>query len=79
MPSMPTPNYVLMEDYQINLDAHDIKVLPQGTFARPIEYQYVPKHVVENPLWRYYNKDRDVFVYCRAGIVLVPKKILRQV
>lgn len=77
--SIPTPNYVLMEEYNINIDTHDIKTLPQGTFVRPIEYRYVPKHVLDHPLWKWFNAEREVFVYCRLGIIAVPKKLLRQV
>lgn len=77
--SPKTPNYILSEDYSYPTGPHESKILNSGMFVRPIEIHYVPKHVLDNPLWRGFNKTKEVFVYCRYGIVPVPRNIVREV
>lgn len=76
---MKTPNYALKEEYSIVYDIHDVKVLPKGTFVRPVQYEYIPKHVIENPMWRFFNKEREVFCYTRYGFAAIPLSSLREV
>lgn len=76
---LKTPDYVLTEQLVYHMGAHDTRVLEPGTFMRPIEIQYVPKHVIGDERWRFYDKDRDIFCYCRYGIVMVKRSALRQV
>lgn len=73
-----TPNFCLSADFMFSYDRHDTKTLPAGTFVRPLELQYVPQHVLDNPLWRGFNKDKEVFVYTKFGILAVPKHIVRE-
>lgn len=78
-----TPNYRLMEDFVVAASGGsymmggDYKTLPEGSYVRPIELAYVPKHVLEDKRWQHFNKDKEIFVYTKIGIVPVPKRILR--
>lgn len=72
------PDYVITEDYSFTFDRTDTKTLPAGSFVKPIELVYVPKHVVEQDRWRGFNKAKDVFCYTRLGIVSIPRKIIRE-
>lgn len=74
-----SPNYVLSSDCHFSSGNFDSKVLYAGTFVRPIELKYVPQHVLDNPLWKGFNKDKEVFVYTRYGIIPVPKSSVREV
>lgn len=76
---MSTPNYVLTEPVPFSSGRMDTKILEAGVFVRPIEYCYVPKHVIEDSRWRWFNKSSDVFVYCHHGIIAVPKASIRRV
>lgn len=73
-----TPDYILEEKfvYSSNYSSHTLEA---GYFVRPINYIYVPKHIIERPEWKYFNCDKDVFCYTRIGIVAIPKKLLRKV
>lgn len=77
---MKTPNYVLTENFTFYQHGWggDSRLLPEGASVRPIELYWVPKHVLEHKRWESFNKDTDVFVYCRYGFVAVPKKIVRE-
>ena len=74
---MKTPNYVLDEDFSIPYGHHDVKVLPAGTFVRPIETCYVPKHIKDENKW--FNEKTDCYCYTRIGIIVIPKKYVRKV
>lgn len=69
-----TPNYRLKEEVVISIDKYDSRVLPSGSFVRPIDLRYVPEHVIERN--KGFNKDYHVFVYCRWGVFPVPKSAL---
>lgn len=75
---MSTPDYVLKEEYRFSVGPQDVRVLPAGTFVRPIELYYVPKHVVDNPDYRHFNKHEEVFCYTRYGIIPIPRKHIRR-
>lgn len=76
----PTPNYVLTESYSYSAGSsnHDSKTLAAGSFVRPIDPRYVPKHVLDNPKYVWFNKNTEVFVYCKYGIIVVPLNIIRE-
>lgn len=76
--SIPTPNYVLSVEVILRYSSHDSKILAAGTFARPVELQYVPKHVIEDKRWAGFDKELDVFVYTSLGFIAVHKKNLRK-
>lgn len=68
-----TPNYVLTEDHNFG-PFGDQKTLEVGSFVRPIEYIYVPKHCLEKGV---HNR---AFSYCytRYGIILIPNALIRK-
>lgn len=76
--SVKTPNYILSEDVSIDRSIYDDKTLKAGTFVRPIEVQYVPKHVLENPRYAFVDQEKEVFCYTRYGIVPIPRKYIRE-
>lgn len=78
MPSIPTPNYVLTVAHTIQNGPYDSFTLPQGSFVRPIDPRYIPQHVLDNPKYKYFNKEYELFVYTKHGIIVVPKSIVRQ-
>jgi len=75
-----TPNYVLITSFIFDSDSsqRNSKVLPAGSFARPIVFEYVPRHVIEDPRWKLFSDDLDVFCYTRYGIISIPKSLLRE-
>ncbi len=73
-----TPNYSLIESYTYYLSPGDSLTLPAGTFVRPIELTYVPKHVLEDPRKVGFNKEAEVYCYCRHGIIAIPRKIIKE-
>lgn len=76
---MKTPNYVLTAAHTYHFGPHDTKVFDAGTFVRPIEKRWLPKHVLEHKDNRWVDHSREVFCYTRWGILLLPRNILRQV
>lgn len=61
-----------------NHGAYDVKTIPAGTFVRPIEYQYVPKHVKEDDRWtRNFNPETEIYCHTSYGMVPVPRKSIR--
>lgn len=75
---MKTPDYITTAEHQVRSGTSDTRTLPAGSFVRPVSYQYVPKHVQEDPQWRYCDKDTYVFVYCRWGFIMIPKTGIRE-
>ncbi len=79
---MKTPNYILKEDYSYPSakgNSHDLKILKAGAFVRPIQIQYVPKHVLEDERWRWIMTKTETFAYTSQGIVVIPLNIIREV
>lgn len=72
------PTYILKEPYRFG-PLHDMKEMPQGSFIRPIELCYVPKHCFSGPAATYYSKERDVFCYTHYGIIPIPKNLVVEV
>ncbi len=73
-----TPDYILTEDFNCSADFSQTKILSAGTFVRPIQFCYVPKHVLESKLGKFFNPKMEMFCYTRLGIVPIPKNIVRQ-
>lgn len=73
-----TPNYVLTESFNCTPGSYTSQLLPEGSFVRPIAFDYVPRHITENPKYYHFDSKREVFVYTKFGIVAVPKNILRE-
>lgn len=75
---MKTPNYVLTQAHNYSNGAGDPRTLPEGSFVRPIIPAYVPKHVLEEPRNRGFDPKTELFIFCRFGIIIVPKHIVRE-
>ena len=80
--SLPTPNYVLMDDHIIYKDSTSI-ALAAGSFARPISWCYLPDHIKEQEdkkgFYDKMNPEKDVYCYTRLGMILIPWSKLRKV
>lgn len=78
--SVKTPNYCLVEPhtYYANGYGGDHRDLPAGSWVRPIQIQYVPKHVTEDKRWSNFDPKSEIFVYCRFGIIAVPLNIVKE-
>lgn len=78
--SIPTPNYMLNAPYSFECgqNAYDTKTLPEGTFVRPIEIQYVPAHILDNKRWRSFNSSKEIFCYTHYGIIPIPREKIRK-
>lgn len=72
------PNYQITESHTCHSGPTDTITLPEGSFVRPIELHYVPKHVIEDPQNRYFNKTTEIFCYCHYGILPIPRRIIRE-
>jgi hypothetical protein len=70
---------MLSEDVAIYITSSEHKTLKEGTFVKPIEPQYVPKHVKDDPLRRVYDGTKDTYCYTPYGIFPVPRKSIREV
>lgn len=75
MSSLPTPNYIIIQDISLGRGAWSDKILKAGSFVRPIDVRYVPKHVLEQHV--YYNPNFEIFCYTRYGIVPIAKNLMR--
>lgn len=77
---MKTPDYVMSEEYSYRYHWHsDPMVFSVGMFIRPIEIQYVPKHVTERETINKFDKDKEVYCFSRYGIYPIPLKLIRRV
>lgn len=74
---MKTPDYVLMEDYNTG-DYSSEKILPAGSFVRPIDYYYLPAHIKESASKSYLEDTSKVFCYTYYGIKLIEWSKIRK-
>jgi hypothetical protein len=75
---MPTPNYVLTEEHAVSSGPYDTKTLPAGSFVRPIDPVYLPRHITESDEYKYFSPERQIYCYTRIGIVAIPKYKVRR-
>jgi hypothetical protein len=77
---MKTPNYKISEDFSfVCNDLWDKKIIPAGTFVRPIELQYVPQHIKDWFFHKFFDEEKEIYVYCSYGMIAIPRKLLREV
>lgn len=76
---MGTPNYVMTKDYRIFVvGKQEYRTIPEGTFVRPIEQCYIPKHTKD--IWdKWFTPVLEVYTYSTYGILPIPRKYIRQV
>lgn len=74
---MKVPDYAIQVDVNFMSADGELKTLKAGSFVKPIEACYLPAHI-KNDKKAMYNFDpkTETFVYCRSGIVRVPKSAL---
>lgn len=76
---MATPDYITTEEISFYYgSSQDFKVLPKGAFVRPVSYEYVPRHVIDHPMFSGFDKKTHVFCYSRLGFIPVAKKIIQE-
>lgn len=78
MSSSKTPNFVTIKEYTFLKSYFNEKVLPAGTFVRPISLKYLPDHIKNTADYLWFSDTKEMFVYCSMGIVCIPKDIVRQ-
>lgn len=76
---MKVSEFVLTEAYTYSAGNSDTRTLPEGAFVKPIRDCYVPKHILDDRQWQNYEQDDYTFAYCRYGIILLPRRIIREV
>lgn len=76
--TVKTPNFFLTESYTYfpNGWGGEGRTLPVNASVRPIELPYVPKDVTEHTRWKDFDKNKEVFCFCRYGIIAIPKHII---
>lgn len=78
--SVKTPNYVTNEDCEYSVDkGWSKKVLEKNTFVKPIEEPYLPAHLKDSIDYKFWNREKETYVYCSKGIILIPRKVIREV
>lgn len=70
-------NFITQESHSFAQGMYDTKIIPAGTFVRPIEYCYVPKHVKDDPRWRHFDQKTEIFCYCSYGMVPILREKIR--
>jgi hypothetical protein len=68
-----TPNFAVKEEVKISMGLYDHITLEAGTFVRPIELKYIPKHVIEDKRWSHFNNEKEVFCYTPKGILPIDR------
>lgn len=77
--SLPTPNYVLINDVSLYGDRGRDKSLKAGSFVRPIELVYIPQHILEDASNKHFDKDIETFCYTRFGIFAIKNSNMRKI
>lgn len=77
--SLPTPNYVTTVDITCVHGVTGSKILPAGTFVRPVHIYYIPKHVKDDERWDYYVDGQFEFYYTPLGFMLIDIEKIRKI
>jgi hypothetical protein len=77
---MKVQEFCLSENFSyVEPGTWDTNVIPQGTFVKPLNIYYVPKHIKDDPIHLFFDPTNEVFVYCSYGIIPIPKKYIREI
>ena len=76
---MATPDYVLNEDFQIVRSIFSDKVLPAGSFVRPIRRCWLPEHILNSNEYKHFNPYTEVYCYASCGIICIPISKMRKI
>lgn len=79
--SLKTANYLTIEAVEIHRGYGSESItIPQGTFVKPIEFCYVPKHVRDDMFnHNVYNKDTHIYCYSSYGMYPILRTKIREV
>lgn len=55
------------------------KVLPANSHVKPIEPNWLPAHLKNTSDYKFFRPEKEVFVYCHFGIVVIPLSNMRRV
>ena len=72
--SIKIPNYITNTDVRITINITESVTVPAGTWVKPVEYYYVPKHIKDIPWWKHLNTEERVFTYSHYGFLPIPRK-----
>jgi hypothetical protein len=75
--SVKVPEFVLSEDHRITTSILDIKIIPAGSFVKPIQYCYLPQHIKDANKW--HDPTKQIFCYTSEGIISIPLNIIREI
>lgn len=73
MSSVKTENWITIENVEIG-SWSDPKILPAGSYVKPIEKRYVPKWCLESPQASFFVEELDIFCHTQFGIFSIPRK-----
>lgn len=76
---MSTPDYAIMDKYEYFSPSQESLFLPAGAFVRPIDWYYLPKHVLVEWKADFINRNEYVFCYTSNGIIPIPRKLIIRV
>jgi len=60
-------------------DMWEKMTIPKGTFVKPIEVCYLPKHIKDGRLFKLVDFNDEVYVYSSYGIHPILRKSLRRI
>ena len=78
MSSVKVQDYCTTQAVMVTMFHGEKKELPAGAFVKPIEYKWVPKHILDCDMGRWFNKDIQTFCYTHYGIVVIPNEMIRK-
>ena len=73
------PTYITMVDHKIMNEVWEEKILPSGSFVKPIHDIWLPKHIKDSSFYRFIDYEKDTYVYCHFGIISIPWDIIREI
>ncbi len=76
---MKVADHITKEEYKISDGMYSSKTLPVGSFVKPIHEYYLPRHIKDSNEFKYWNRETHVFAYCHYGIVLIERRIIREI
>lgn len=74
---MKVQEYILKEAYSFG-PLNDQRTLPSGSFVKPMNIAYVPKHCLKDNQFNY-HPETDQFCFTRYGFIPIPKKLIMEV
>ncbi len=77
--SARAPTYSLISEVQCpSPSGNGANVLESGTFIRPIDISYVPKHITSKNEYRFFDGRTEIYCYTRYGIIPIKRSNIRE-